>query len=98
MQKYMEQVYNTSNVDPQKKKLLENNYMRFVTREGVLLDDELWVHPDTITAHKNGTQNTKYIFVFTEKYLNDWSSTQSMKRFKKLAKTHIKFLDSVDVL
>lgn len=98
MNTYIKQVYNTSNVDAQKKKLIENNYMQFVTREGVLLDDELWIHPDTIKAYKDGTFNPKFIFIFKEKYLNEWSSMQTMKRFKKLAKAHVEYLKKVEVL
>ena len=81
-----------------KQKLLDNNYSMFILREGSLLDDEIWVHPSTIEATLNNKPNNKYIFVFKEMYLNEWSSTQTMRRYKKLNKKQINFLQRVGVL
>ena len=81
-----------------KQKLRDNNYSRFIFREGVLLDDELWVHPATIEALLNNKPNNKYIFVFKEVYLNEWSSTQTMRRSKELNKEQVKFLQSVGAM
>ena len=98
IQEYLDTVYAVKHLAPQKEKLYKNNYMRFITQEYVLLDDELWVHPDTIKAYKENTRNPKYIFFFKEKYLNAWSSTQTMRRYSKLTKWQIKYLQSVEVL
>lgn len=93
MDSYMADVYNVRHFNKQKKKLLENGYEMYIARQGCLVDDELWVHPETIQAHITNTHNPKYIFVFKEKYLNEWSSTQTMRRYKKLCKSHIKVLN-----
>lgn len=93
MDAYISQVYNVGHLSSVKKKLLENEYKMYIVRQGCLLNDELWVHPDTIHAHITDTHNPRYIFVFKEKYLNDWSSTQTMRRYKKLCKSHIKVLN-----
>ena len=98
IQEYIDDVYCVSHLIPMKKKLRDNGYMHFITEEGCLLDNELWVHPDTIEALKDNRHNPKYIFTYTEKYLNDWSSTQIQRRYKKLNKTQIKFLQSIDIL
>ena len=98
IQNYIDDVYAVSHLAPQKKKLVNNNYMRFITQEYVLLDDELWIHPDTIEAYKNNTRNPKYIFFFKEKYLNDWSSTQIMRRYIKLTKWQIKYLQEIEII
>lgn len=98
MQEYMDSVYCVSHLTPMKKKLKDNGYMCFITQEGCLLDNELWVHPDTIEALKGNKHNPKYIFTYTEKYLNEWSSTQTQRRYAKLNKKQIKFLQSIDIL
>ena len=98
MQEYMDSVYCVSHLTPMKKKLVENGYMHFITKEYVLLDDELWVHPDTIKAYQEGKHNPKYIFFYKEKYLNDWSSTQVQRRYSKLNKWQVEFLKSIDML
>lgn len=82
----------------QKQFLSDKGYTGYVTREGVLTDDELWIHPETIKAYNNGTPNPKYIFVFKEKYLNDWSSTQTMRRYRKLPKNAVKFLEKLCIV
>ena len=96
MQDYINQVYQVSHLVPQKKKLIENGYRRYITQQGCLWDDELWVHPDTIKAYKEGTRNPKYIFTYKEKYLNEWSSTQIQRRSSKLSKAQIKFLAELE--
>jgi len=93
MQDYMNKVYNNKHITPQKKKLIESGYKCYIMRQGCLLDDELWVHPETISAYVSSTHNPKYIFVFKEKYVNDWSSTQSMRKYKKLCKKHLKVIE-----
>ena len=77
-------------------KLQEWGYQCFIMREGVLLDDELWVHPDTVEAYKNGTPNPKYVFVLKVKFLNEWSSTHTHRRYKKLCKKHLELLELCD--
>ena len=69
-----------------KQKLRDNNYSRFIFREGVLLDDELWVHPATIEALLNNKPNNK------------WSSTQTMRRSNELNTEQVKFLQSVGAM
>lgn len=91
IQDYINSVYRVDH--DQKKALIESGYNRYIMKEGCLLDDELWVHPDTISAYVSSTPNPKYIFVFKEKYVNDWSSTQSMRRYKKLCKKHIEIIN-----
>ena len=98
IQDYINSVYNNSHLNPMKKKLIENNYHRFITEQHTLLDDELWVHEDTIKAYINNTRNPKYIFVFKDKFLNEWSSTQTMRRKSKLSKSDIKFLEETGII
>lgn len=93
MDAYISQVYNIGHLSNQKKKLVDNGYEMYIVRQGCLLDDELWIHPDTIQAYITNTHNPKYIFIFKEKYLSGWSSTQTMRRYKKLCKSHIKMLN-----
>lgn len=76
-----------------KNHLLSRGYLHFVTRVGVLQDDELYIHPDTIKAHEENAFNTKRIYVFKCKPLNAWSSTQTVRTYRKLCKCHIKILE-----
>lgn len=98
LKEYCKMVYNNSHLDPIKKKLIENNYTCYITQEGCLLDDELWIHEDTINAYITNTKNPKYIFVFKSRVLNAWSSTQDMRKKSKLSKADIKFLEKIYVL
>lgn len=98
MQEYMDSVYCVSHLVPMKKKLVENGYQCYIMAEHTLLDDELWVHPDTIKAHVEGSKNPKYIFVYKDKFLNEWSSTQIQRRYSKLSKKHIKVLEKYEVI
>ena len=82
----------------QQQDLINAGYNCYVLEEHALLDDELWVHPDTIQAYMDNTFNPKYIFTFKDVYLNEWSSTYSIRRNKKLNKKQIKFLKSICVL
>ena len=97
IQEYMNSVYE-SPYGEMRKKLHDNNYIRLVFQENCLYDDELWVHPDTIEAYINGTRNPKYIFVYKDKYLNAWSSTQTQHRYKKLCKWQIQVLEQEGLL
>ena len=98
IQDYINTVYNNAHLNPLKKQLVDNGYECYITAEHVLLDDELWVHPDTIKAHIDGTRNPKYIFVFKDKFLNAWSSTQTKRKYKNLCKSHVQFLEKIEVL
>lgn len=49
---------------------------------GALVDGYICVAPD----------ESKYNFVFTEKYLNEWSSGVVMRRCRKLPKWAVEFL------
>ena len=98
VQEYCNQVFNNSYLNPMKKKLIENGYNCYIMEQHALLDDEIWIHPDTIQAYNNNTFNNKYIFIFKDKFLNEWSSTQTQRRYKKLNKKQIKFLESIEVL
>ena len=91
MQEYMNSVY-ASPYGAMRKKLQDNGYIRLVFRENCLYDDELWVHPDTIEAYINGTFNPKWIFVYKDKYLSAWSSTQTQRRYRKLCKWQLQVL------
>lgn len=91
-------MYIYSELVKMKQKLVNNGYNCYIIEEHALLDDEIWVHPDTIQAYNNNTFNPKYIFVFKDKFLNAWSSTQTQRRYKKLNKKQIKFLESIEVL
>jgi hypothetical protein len=97
MQEYMNNVY-ASPYGAMRKKLYDNNYIRLVFQENCLYDDELWVHPDTIKAYIEGTHNPKYIFVYKDKYLNAWSSTQTQRRYSKLCQWQIQVLSDNGLL
>ena len=94
MKEYINSIYQ-SPYSNKKKLLLDNGYERYILAEHCLYDDELWVHPNTIKAWMNNERNTKYVFCFYDKPLNEWSSTQTMKRFSKLAQKHLKILDLI---
>ena len=98
IQDYINSVYNNSHLNSIKKKLIENNYLCYITEQHTLLDDELWIHEDTIKAYIDNTRNPKYIFVFKDKFLNAWSSTQIMHRKSKLSRSDIKFLEEIGVI
>ena len=91
MQEYMNSVY-ASPYGAMRKKLQDNGYIRMVFQENCLYDDELWVHLDTIEAHLKGTHNPKWIFVYRDKFLNEWSSTQTQRRYRKLCKWQLQVL------
>ena len=79
-------------------KLIDNGYQCYTIAEHALLDDELWVHQDTIDAYINNEFNPKYIYIFKDVYLNEWSSTHSIRKYKKLPKKYIKLLEEYEVL
>lgn len=91
MQEYLNSVY-ASPYGKLKQKLIDNDYIRIVFEEHCLYDDELWVHPDTIKAHLDGTDNPKWIFVFKDKYLGPQSSTETVRRNRKLYLWQLKLL------
>ena len=93
MQDYINSVY-ASPYGAMRKKLKDNGYIGLIIRENCLYDDELWVHPDTIKAYIEGTRNPKWIFVYEDKYLNAWSSTQTQHRYSKLCKWQLQLLSA----
>lgn len=88
---FVSNIYASPCVQTQRK-LQENGYVRLVIQEHCLYDDEMWVHPDTIEAYVNGTRNPKWIYVYKDKYINEWSSTQTQRRYSKLCKWQLQLL------
>lgn len=88
---FVSNIYASPYVQMQRK-LQENGYVRLVIQEHCLYDDEMWVHPDTIEAYVNGTHNPKWIYVYKDKYINEWSSTQTQRRYSKLCKWQLQLL------
>ena len=97
IQEYINSVY-ASPYGAMRKKLYDNNYIRLVFQENCLYDDELWVHPDTIKTYIEGTRNPKYIFVYKDKFLNEWSSTQTQRKYSKLCKWQVQVLRDNELL
>ena len=97
IQEYMDSVY-ASPYGEMRKKLQGSGFYRVVFQENCLYDDELWVHPETIEAYLNGTRNPKWIFVYRDKFLNAWSSTQTQRRYRKLCKWQIEVLEQNGLL
>lgn len=81
-----------------RKKLVDNGYIRIIFATHCLYDDELWVHPDTIKAYKNNSRNPKFIFVYKDRYLNAWSSTQTQRKYKNLCDWQLKLLKDNELL
>ena len=75
-------------VDDYTKGLINQDYVGFTVQEGVLNDTVLYVHPNTIKALKDGTDNTQYIILVTPHYQNEWQNMFTIKRFKKLPKKY----------
>ena len=88
---FVSNIYASPYVQMQRK-LQDNGYVRLVIQEHCLYDDELWVHPDTIEAYIEGTRNPKWIYVYKDKYINEWSSTQTQRRYSKLCKWQLQLL------
>lgn len=94
IQDYIDHVYGTNDsIITLIKKLQDEGFIRFKIREGCLLDDVFYIHPSTIEAHKNGTSNPKWIFVFKEVPTGSQSSRYTVIRHKKVKKYMLKFLE-----
>ena len=73
----METVYSVSAASRAIEQLLDQGYELIQLREGVLgIGDCVLLSHDA----------SKYSFIFREKYLNEWSSGQIVRRFSKISK------------
>ena len=73
----METVYSVSAASRAIEQLLDQGYELIQLREGIL-----GVGDCVLLSH----DASKYNFIFHEKYLNEWSSGQTVRRFSKISK------------
>ena len=68
--------------------LISQGYQKITIKENVVSEDILLIHTDTIKALRENKPNSKYIFIITHTYANEWCDNFNMRKYKKLAKKY----------